>query len=524
MYSTKWEIENYALQPGIYRPLILCEYAHAMGNSVGNLKDYWEIIEKYPSLQGGFIWDWIDQGILAKNENGVEYFAYGGDLEPEGFRNDNNFCLNGLISPDRKPNPHIWEVKKVYQNVKVVPVDIENGRFEIHNKFFFTNLSEFDVEFEILADGVPVTHQKLAVELQPQSKKIIEIDRNFVRNDGKEYFINFYFKQKQENDLLPVGHVVAEEQILLQKETARSNFTEEGEFTILDDEKSLKLVSGDLEITFNKLEGTLQTMVFKDQPIILQGPQPDFWRVPTDNDYGFGIVKKMGIWKDANKGSQVKEFDIEKENNGKISVIINKDLPEVNLNYITKYTILASGAIKVDNEIIQAPNVRKPNIPRVGSELVLDSSFKNVEWYGRGPWENYIDRNSSAFVGIYASTVTDLNYPYIRPQETGYRTDVRWVRFENEKVGIEIVGDPLICFSAQNFKKEDYNNSINKKDKLQHQFDLTPRNEIFLNIDYRMMGVGGDNSWGYEPHQIYQLPPFDYYYSYTIEPYLKETN
>ncbi|KJF45338.1 glycoside hydrolase family 2 TIM barrel-domain containing protein [Draconibacterium sediminis] len=519
MYASRWELENYALRPGIYRPAIMCEYAHAMGNSVGNLKDYWETIEKYPALQGGFIWDWVDQGVLTKNENGIEYFAYGGDLEPEGMRNDNNFCLNGLISPDRKPNPHIWEVKKVYQNIAVSPVNISEGKFEIHNKFFFTNLIEFDTEYEIMADGVVVETQSLEVDITPQTRKLVTIDNKILKQNGKEYFINFYFKQKKENDLLPVGHIVAAEQILLQKAENKPGLGEEGEFVINEDENSLQLVSTHLDVTFDKQEGTILTMLFQGQPVIIKGPQPDFWRVPTDNDYGFGMVKKMGVWKDANKDSRVKAFDIVKENSGKVSVVIKKELPEASLSYNTKYTVLAGGEIKVDNEIIQAPNVKKPNIPRVGSELVIDGSFKNVEWYGRGPWENYIDRNSSAFVGIYSSSVSALNYPYIRPQETGYRTDVRWLKLENDKVGIEIEGEPLICFSAQNLKKEDYNNEVNKKDNLQHQFDLIPRNEIYLNIDYRMMGIGGDNSWGDEPHIIYQLPSFDYSYSYTIKPY-----
>jgi beta-galactosidase len=253
--------------------------------------------------------------------------------------------------------------------------------------------------------------------------------------------------------------------------------------------------------------------------LISQGPKPDFWRVPTDNDYGYGLVKKMGIWKEANVDATVKKFEVNKVAPNKVIVKVEKQLPKVDLTYFTEYHVYASGLIEVKNSIIQEPNVKKPNIPRVGNELVINASLKNVEWYGRGPWENYTDRNSSAFVGIYANTVDGLYFPYLRPQENGYRTDVRWVKFQNDQVGITVTGDPSICFGAQYFKKSDYNNKADKKQNMQHPFDLKKRDEIYLNIDYRMMGIGGDNSWGDEPHLIYQLPPHEYYYNYTIQPF-----
>ncbi|WP_372772797.1 glycoside hydrolase family 2 TIM barrel-domain containing protein [Mangrovibacterium sp.] len=520
MYATKWELENYALQPGIYRPAILCEYAHAMGNSVGNLKDYWETIEKYPALQGGFIWDWVDQGIAAKNDAGEDYYAYGGDLEPEGSRNDNNFCLNGLVGPDRKPNPHIYEVKKVYQNVSVAAVDVEKGLFAIHNKFFFSNLNEYDFSYEILADGKIIETKVVgSLSVEPQTKKDVEIALSAVKNDGREYFVNFYFKQKEASDLLPTGHIVAAEQVLLKTGKAKPAGENAGELQVTENDSEISIIAGETMVTFSKAEGTIQHLRFQEQTLISQGPKPDFWRVPTDNDYGYGMVKNRGVWKVANENSTVEKFEVEKVAAGKVIVKIEKQLPKVNLTYFTEYHVLASGVIEVKNSIVHAPNVKKPNIPRVGNELVIDASLKNVEWYGRGPWENYVDRKSSAFVGIYENTVDGLYFPYIRPQENGYRTDVRWVKFQNDKVGMTITGDDVLCFGAQYYKKSDYNNEVDKKDYMQHQFDLKKRGEIYLNIDYGMMGVGGDNSWGDEPHLIYQLLPHEYSYGYTIQPY-----
>lgn len=520
MYATRWELENYATQSGIYRPAILCEYAHAMGNSVGNLADYWKIIEKYPALQGGFIWDWVDQGISAKNDDGIDYYAYGGDLEPEGSRNDNNFCMNGLIAPNRTPNPHIYEVKKVYQNVSVYPLDVEKGSFEIHNKFYFSNLNEFDVSYEILADGKVIASKLLKdLDVEAQSKKEIQIELDALKNDGREYFVNYYIKQKEATDLLEKGHVVAAEQLLLKKAHAKSIATAEGELQISESESELNIKAGDVDVTFNKSKGILQSMSFMGEQLIAQGPQPDFWRVPTDNDYGFSMVKKMGAWKDANENSALKNFEFEKTVDNKIIVSIEKELPKVHLTYFTEYHISASGAVEVKNTIIQAPNYKKSNLPRVGNELVINASLENVEWYGRGPWENYADRKSSAFVGIYENTVDGLYFPYMRPQENGYRTDVRWVKFQNNKVGMTITGENVLCFGAQFYKKSDYNIGANKKDNMQHPFDLKKRDEIYLNIDYGMMGIGGDNSWGEEPHLIYQLLPYEYYYNYTIKPY-----
>ncbi len=518
MYHSKWELINYATQPGIYRPAIQCEYAHAMGNSVGNLADYWETIEKYPALQGGFIWDWVDQGIAAKNENGIDYYAYGGDLEPEGSRNDNNFCINGLVGPDRAPNPHLHEVKKVYQNVSVVALDAAKGKFEINNKFFFSNLHEYIVSYEILADGKVVDTKTLdSVDIEPQSKKAIEIQFDAVKNDGREYFVNFYFKQKEETDLLAEGHVVASEQILIKTGNANDIEESKGELQLTESDSELEIKAGETVITFSKKEGMLQALSYKGEKLIKQGPSPDFWRVPTDNDYGYGLVQKMGVWKYANEGAKLVNFEVVKVAANKVVIKVEREMPKVNLTYFTEYHINASGVVEVRNSIIQAPNFKKPNLPRVGNQLVINANLENVQWYGRGPWENYTDRKTSAFVGIYNNTVDGLYFPYIRPQENGYRTDVRWVKFQNEKVGITITGDDVLCFGAQYYKKSDYCNEADKKKNLQHQFDLKKRDEIYLNIDYGMMGVGGDNSWGDEPHLIYQLLPHEYYYNYTIK-------
>ena len=516
MYATMEEMEFYALQSDIYRPLIQCEYAHAMGNSVGNLQDYWDLIEEYPALQGGCIWDWVDQGILAKNDNGEDYFAYGGDLEPEGSRNDNNFCLNGLISPDRKPNPHIYEVKKVYQNISVLKGKKAN-EFVVRNKNFFLDLATYDLTVTVLKDGKSVSTQTITdLKAAPQSEVVVSPKLPSNLSDG-EYFIDFSFTLKADQGLLKAGHEVAKEQLQISKSPLIYGINAESNIELTPSAKGWLITTAGATMTFDKEKGTFTDYTVDGKVLITEGPQPDFWRAPTDNDYGYGMVKELGVW--YKQGADAKVSSIETQSaEGLVSFVVTKRLAETFANLISTYQINGLGQVQVDHYLKFDPNRKTPAMPRVGTKLKLNESLEQVQWYGRGPQENYRDRKTSAFVGQYSSTVDGLYYPYIRPQENGYRTEVRNITLSDGESGIKVNSSFPIGFQAQFYDQEDYKAGEKKRPR-SHQFDMKKRDYITLNLDYGMMGVGGDNSWGDKPHLKYQLIRREYRWSYTISPF-----
>ncbi|PWE01361.1 glycoside hydrolase family 2 TIM barrel-domain containing protein [Marinilabilia rubra] len=523
MYDTPREMENYALQPQAYRPLIQCEYAHAMGNSLGNFKDYWELIEKYDILQGGAIWDWVDQGMYDQLDNGIEYFAYGGDFGQEDQRNDHNFCINGIISPDRQLNPHSYEVKKVYQNIAVHPIDIQAGTFEIENKFFFKSLEGYNLEITFLESGKPF--KSLVIDdlsASPREKEEVKIDYPQF-DECKEVFVNFNFTLKEKNGLLPKGFSAAKEQILIQNGNP-------GKFASPKNAKKVKvkevqngwdITTDDVNLFFDKEKGNFLNFAVDGKVLIKSGPEPDFWRVPVDNDYGYGIRKEMGVWEHAAGNAQVKSVKLLRKNTN-IEINVDRRLDDVDAWFRSSYTIQPGGEITVDHHLDCDPNRKSPEIPRVGSLLRIPEAMEVFEWYGRGPHENYVDRKESALIGIYEKNVEELFYPYIRPQENGYRTDVRWVKITDGKNGLYVSSKIPFSFGAEKFEKEDYGFNEEKPNKRprMHTYDMISRDYIVLNLDYGQMGVGGDDSWRRMPHQIYRLPRREYKFSYTITPFL----
>lgn len=513
MYATMEEMEFYARQPDIYRPLIQCEYAHAMGNSVGNLQDYWDLIEEYSALQGGCIWDWVDQGLLAKNEQGEDYFAYGGDLEPEGSRNDNNFCLNGLISPDRQPNPHIYEVKKVYQNISVLEGK-KAGEFIIKNKFYFTNLNDYETKIQLIKNGDVAQEISLgALDLAPQSELLVRPQLP-VLEDGAEYYINFSFVQKEDKGLLSAGHEVAKEQLLLAKAKKNYGIAATGELDVTDSEMGWLIATQGATLTFDKAKGTFTNYSVDGKVLIEEGPQPDFWRAPTDNDYGFGIKNLLGVWYSQGKDAQVSDIQLEKAE-GLVVFTVTKRMEATFANLISTYKVNGKGQVQVDHYLKFDPNRKTVMMPRVGTKLKVNKSLENVAWYGRGPQENYSDRKTSAFVGKYQNTVDGLYFPYIRPQENGYRTEVRALSLEGDGIALNITSRFPIGFQAQYYEQADYQAGAKQRPR-SHQSDMKKRDYITLNLDYGQMGVGGDTSWGAMPHYIYQLVRREYRWSYTI--------
>jgi beta-galactosidase len=500
------------------RPLILCEYAHSMGNSTGNLQDYWDVIEQYDQLQGGFIWDWVDQGLVKSDESGEKYWAYGGDFGDDDVPSDGNFCINGLVNPDRSIHPAMWEVKKVYQNIKILPIKLNMGDFKIMNKFFFTNLNEFIINWEIKSLGKVIEKGKIEnLNVKPGNDTIIKISLFAIKKKlSKESYINFSISTKEKSDLIPENHTIAVEQFRL---PIRTNV----EITDASDIPDLKLkeISNEVILTgknfkikFNKEKGFLSSLILEDEEFLIKGLEPNFWRAPNDNDFGNGMEKRCAVWKWAADELKLEKFEISEHKNNRIMITSSFLLKKSNSKLTLIYTVLGSGDIIVNYNFL-SKNRSLPEIPRIGMKVQLNAGFEQLKWYGKGPHENYCDRNTSALVDIYESKVKDQYVEYIRPQENGYKTQVRWLTLTNEKGnGVLIEGLPGICFSALHFTNEDLDQGEKKNYK--HTTDMIPNDFVSLNIDLAQMGVGGDNSWGAKPHKKYQIPPGNHSYSFRI--------
>lgn len=537
MYPKIEELEAYAKDEKGDRPLIMCEYAHAMGNSTGNFQDYWNVIEKYPKLQGGLIWDWVDQGILRTDENGEKYWAYGGDFGEEGVPSDGNFCINGLTWPDRTAKPGLTEVKKVYQYIGFEPVDLNAGLIKIKNKYDFTNLSEFNFDWEVISDGSIIQSGKLSFpDFKPKTETIVKIPLKKINPEpGTEYFLNLRASRSQEWNLVPEDHVYATEQFRLPQEGAQVKINPD-EYGVLQEKtrgNNLEVAGADMKIIFNLETGRISSYNFKGKELFLKGPEPDFWRAPTDNDYGYGMVKMLGIWKKAGEGSVITKADISQPEPGKVVVVFRYDIKglegEKIAGYSTVYTILGSADVIISNSF-EKLSEKVPEMPRMGMQMQLPPEFMNLKWFGRGPHENYADRKTSADVGLYESTAADQYVPYVRPQENGYKTDTRWLTLTNDNgTGILVSGNPVFCFAALNNIHDDFESpgklSQYRKDAKSantHINSVKPRELVNLNIDLGQMGVGGDNSWGAMIHPEYRQQERKYQYSFRIRPIVKD--
>jgi beta-galactosidase len=537
MYATIEFIESYAKDPKNDRPMIMCEYAHAMGNSTGNLQDYWDVIEKYPKLQGGFIWDWVDQGILKTNENGEKFWTYGGDYGEAGIPSDGNFCLNGLVWPDRTPHPGLYEVKRVYQYVGFEPVDLKNGLVKITNKYDFTDLAEFNFDWEVISDGNVLQSGKIPLsDFKPKSSAnfMIPVEK-IVPAPGAEYFLNLRFSRSEEWNYVPEDHVYASAQFKLPLEEKQETIKQDPLAMLQTKtiDKKLEINGTDLKIVFDLATGRMESFNYKGREILKKAPEPDFWRPPTDNDYGYNMDRLFGVWKKAGERTVVTKANINQPEPGKVIVSFNYDIPDTEgkkiAGYASSYTILGSADVIIKNQFSKLSSTI-PEIPRMGMQMQLPQEFVNLTWLGRGPHENYTDRKTSADVGLYESTVADQYVPYIRPQENGYKTDTRWLTLTDEnETGIMVCGSPLISFAALNNIHDDFESPgklsqyrPDAKTANTHTVDVKPRDLVNLNVDFGQMGVGGDNSWGAKIHPQYRLSEMKYEYSFRIRPIVKD--
>ncbi len=497
------------------RPFIMCEYAHAMGNSVGNLQDYWDVIEKYDVLQGGFIWDWVDQGLEATTPDGKIFYAYGGDLGGSRLQNDGNFCLNGLVSSNRTPNPSLYEVKKVYQYIKFRNYDMKTGDLTIYNGYDFIDLSGFDFEWELFRNGKSVRSGTFVVEnLDARQEGMAEVVFPMTR-DISEYYLRVRAKTAEASGLLPKGHVVAEEEFELLKHDLAGFNASSGKVKIVAKNDVTTISGSGYSAAFDNKSGHLLSLDYGNGNVLKAPVVPNFWRAPTDNDFGFNMPRRFEVWKQATMGPELVEFNVEKSGNPNVITVFQ--LPSVNALVTLDYTFNAEGQVLVSTQLTGV-NDSLPEMPRVGNNFILDNTYQNVTWHGRGPHENYQDRYTSAFVGSYKMKVKELYYPYERPQENGYRTDIREVSFTNEDgKGIKIMAvNELLGFSAHHQLNGDFDEGEEKIQ--QHAYHIPVRNLVNVNIDHLQMGVGGDNSWGLRPHKEYMIQPKDYEFSYLIQP------
>lgn len=517
-----WSIEKMIeyVKNGGKRPLIQCEYAHAMGNSLGNFQDYWDVIEAYPSMQGGFIWDWVDQGIKTKNEKGQEFWAFGGDLGGFDIQNDNNFCLNGIINPDRTEKPALFETKKVYQYIKFKDADVKQGKIEIKNMHDFTNLNEFDFTWTLLENGLEINKGNInAIDLEPYQSKTIAIDLPTLKNTNSDYHLNIYAKNKEKQALVPKGHIAAYEQFELQKGIFTPISSEKSAMIASENEQILTVSNKQVTATFDKKSGALASLDYGNGNILVKGITPNFWRASTDNDFGFKMPQKLGAWKQASENQTLISLTKQSKNDEMIVTVKYQLTAAKNATVQVDYLFSKEGQITVTTSL-DTQNKDLPVMPRFGTNFIINKEFDNVQWLGRGPFENYQDRKTAALVGNYKASVADLYFEYIRPQENGYKTENRWVKFTNSKgEGILITAPKHFGFSAHHQYNADFDEGEQKNQR--HTTDIVKRDFVNVNIDAVQMGVGGDTSWGAMAHKKYQIDAKNRSYSFVISPIKK---
>ncbi|MCB0485486.1 MAG: DUF4981 domain-containing protein [Flavobacteriaceae bacterium] len=498
------------------KPLILCEYAHSMGNSTGNLQDYWDVIKKYPKLQGGFIWDWVDQGLLKRNEKGEQYFAYGGDFGPEGVPSDANFLANGLINADRTIHPALWEVKKVYQNLDFELVTENAYLLKITNNHFFTTTDEFNIYWKLLKNGKKeVSGVIKSIAIPPQQAEEILLDLPQL-GQGSEYFLQVEAKLNKDEGLLKKGHSIAAEEFQLSPLVKPVfNIKPGGKLKLKKKNELLNVKGKNFTIVFNTATGELQKYIYDGKVLINGNLQPNFWRAPIDNDFGNRNHEKSRAWKMTTDSIRLSSFNYTNKK-GICIVDVSCSLPLTKNNVNISYSINNKGELKIKEEMT-ASGIQSQYIPRFGMKFTMPESFDRVNWYGRGPFENYQDRNTAAFVAHYEADVADLYVPYIRPQENGYKTDVRWITFTNTSgFGLCIEAPETFGFNAHHQPDAEFDPGKEKKQR--HTIDIKNYPNVYINIDYKQTGVGGDDSWGAWPHEQYRLDPNK---AYTFEYFIK---
>ncbi len=524
MYARPWRLYEWMNQRPT-RPLILCEYAHAMGNSVGNLHDYWNLIYKFENLQGGFIWDWVDQTFALKDDNGNDIWGYGGDMGFVGVVNDSSFCANGLVAADRSLRPHIWEVKKVYQNILFETLPLANNKIKITNRHYFITTEGFQFNYAIKSNGDTLAKGIFIVDpIAPGASNVVEFGiPDNIDLDNKEVFIHLSATTKEEAPMVPAGHIIAWEQFKIG----------DGEFDsdAIFEERSVKIGTNRPIIKFNTASGEISSYKVDGKEILLEGLKPNFWRPVTENDLANRTLKRCAVWKTAIDSITVDKVVINEklitnhkeytaEEGDVIEVVyVHPRLDAVGENifkYNVTYKVLKSGVLEVNAHFKPSQKAVLPEIPRFGMRLIMKGEYDNMKWFGRGPHENYWDRKSSSDIDLYESTIWEQYHPYVRIQETGNKSDVRWVSLTNRSgKGIEIItGAEPLSVGGYNFSMYDLCYPTGGK---YHGSSIEKQDMVWFNIDKLQMGVGGDNTWGAQVHSEYTISPVEQEYKFYIK-------
>lgn len=538
------------------RPLIMSEYAHSMGNALGNFKDYWDAIRDVPNAQGGFIWEWVDQGLDMTSLQGNHIYGYGGDFGPTGIdsdgslikfgRNlpqefdtentlirgrqfpdawakDENFVINGIVLPNRIPNPGYHEVRRVQQDIHTKLIDAKSGTIEVFNEFFFKDLSEFSLNWQLVADGITVKSGSINdINLGPQATKKFKLDyARSLKNDNKEYFLNISFVTKATSDLTQQGYAQAQEQLLIKKGTfkAPTSITKD-KLKVAEDTDKVTINGKNFHYSFSKTSGAMLSMQVHDKEMLVNGLLPTFWRPLTDNDSRSSNLEAISVWKHVDNATAVSQFKVTEQDDHSVSLVIDYSLKPIAGNAQVTYIVAANGVIDV-SYTVNISQDKTPAIPRVGLEMQLVDSLDKLTWYGRGPHESYQDRKTSADIGLYQGLVAQQFHPYVRAQENGSKTDTRWLSLvDNNGVGIRIDAKTSIGFTALNFLSQDLDINPHAKGhgRHNHSGDLKPRDLINLNLDIVQAGVGGVNSWGTAALEEYQIHDKKFETSFVISP------
>ena len=542
MYIGYEESESYCKSNGT-KPYIQCEYAHAMGNSEGGFKEYWDLIRKYPKYQGGYIWDFVDQGLRDKSPvTGKEIFTYGGDYGRYPA-SDYNFNCNGIIAPNRRLNPHAYEIQYYLQNVWIKNFDAANGAISIYNENFFRNIDDLKLSAAIYANGVKLSTLEIpgTKGIAPQATKLVKSDalkaavaQAQAEHAGEEIAVNFAFASDGSQPLVDKGQVMARQQFVVNEykfdkvdtpaqavapASKKAKVQQAGNIEVEETNSYVKVSAERMSVTIGKKTGMIDYLDVDGEPMLKfrESMTPEFWRAPTDNDYGASLQKKMRVWK--NPQMNLKSFD---KSESKDSVVLTAqfEMPEVKAQLMLRYRINAAGEVAVTQQMTTDKEAKVADLFRYGMQLQMPASFSKLEYYGRGPEENYIDRHSSAFIGKYEANVKDEYYPYVRPQESGNHTDIRYFSIFNPATGKGITFEgyaPMEC-SAIPYLVEDLDAGIEKEHAWgQHSGDLVGKGLVQLHIQQRQFGLGCIDSWGSSPMEKYRMHYQDRCFRFVIK-------
>lgn len=517
MYPS-WNAMTKDAKDDLGRPYIMCEYAHAMGNSMGHFQEYWDLMRSSKNMQGGFIWEWYNHGYPTHDEQGRFYWAYGGDLKGYNKQNDGNFCMDGIISPDQNYLPHTHIVKKVYQDILFKAKELNNGVITVINDFKFTDLTakNYTYKWVLLKNGKQEAEGIFDAIVPANGQKDVKLNLPKLNVEaGTEYYLQVFAYSKEKTAFIPAGFEVAKEEFAMPVNNYFVSKDRSGKVDVKMEESKVTLSSGSITYEFATKDNNSSLVAMKDENanVFNELPRLNFWRAPTDNDFGESFHYKSALWASANQNIIYKHVGVE-EKEGNVSVKYEAKLGAIEAKVDLTYTVNKDGSLTIDADY-KALSDNLPEMSRFGMFMILPKEYNDFTWYGRGPWENYIDRNVDTFMGIYNGKVEDQAFPYFRPQETGNKTDVRWLTLKNASgKAIKIEGAQPLSVSATNNRVEDLDPGMTKKQ--QHPSDILPRKETVLNVDLFQRGVAGLDSWRSSPLDQYRFKGKEYSYSYTI--------